>query len=1815
MKKKLTSFLLTLCMLLSLLPTAALAAGEFTGGMTAAVNSDVLWLFANGTAVTIAAKGTGTAIYADNGGTPTEIDLATVTAYKGDKKLTNNGDNGYDLSAVVVCGGSQISSLNRDTHVTMNGGTVGTLVGGCYGGTLTGSTYVTVTGGTLSGCISVSSKRSLIGGSFITSGNPSISGDTHVTITGGTFSAASLVGSAGSSDNPTSVNNAYLTLKGGSFTDFWQRISSGYSCTYSGGVYYYVDAAAPLPSALLKTGEDTNGGAADNRTAYVLSNQADDLFYTTAYGYNAGAVSTVKIDETNKTYTFSNVDKVSTGTSYTIPASFSIPAGYKLEIPKDVILTVPAGVTVDNSGAISIKGKLTNNGIISGSGSIVKVGSGGYTGGTPATDAVKSSVEGFTTLTIEKGTTAGTTKLTGVDAVTQGNTQYYKYVYGTEPAAPESGATWTNTGDYTQLTATPVDDIPAVVGYSSLVVCEVDSSNNYVKYGCVPLTADNVKAATLTDLSTAVTGGEGTNSTKITATAASGNSLYYTFSDTPTSGLYNMPVRTGGLTAVTSGKDISAEAGKYLVVYELSNTKNADDTYPLRGFACVKLEGKYYTGFTGGLVADTQNKIIYCNGATVCLSTGYDEIAQRITEPRLYVLDADGTTWKAATPKNLDFSAGDGYAAYTLSGKKDAADTAAKGTLYLLRSKEYYNINSTTQGFNTCLPAGATDFANAIVPEKTALDSINNYTVVGTIDPSKAKLNHLLSTTLSIDKLTVADGGKFIIPTKDESGILQPSDVLKVAFTGGKENITGTTENLVCAALRPQVDFKLLQKDGTEFPKDNGIYQIPSNKQVTIVAAFGADKPTASASPLPEKFLGTPTAEDNVSTSDKPTIPGYTLSFRQTASGGNTYSYQHFSGDKLDVKYSGGADGARVTTVALTLSSLKDYKGMELLAFNQNITDGGDGQIPPRYVDNMAGCSFTVTKGEQAAITATIPANVTYGGAGFNLNAKGGSGSGIYTYDSTVKTVATVDTSGNVTIVGAGETTIEVTRAGDNDYEPRTDTFTLTVAKKAPVAADLTLSGNSVTYDGNPKAVTVAAASGVTGLGTVSKIYYTGVSPTVYTISETAPTNAGTYQITVDAAEGTNYKAATGLAVGTLTIAKAENIAAPTNGVVDDVNNTFAFAKTPTYNEYQFSLDGGTTWADCVDTDSDANTITIKVGNIAGKVKVRVKETENVVGQALESSTAFTAALEGSVAVTGTAKYGETLTATVTGAQKNAVFTYVWKADGTKISGETDKTLLLTNADFLGKKITVEVTASPYTGTLKSTETAAVAKGDPKGAPAYTAITASDKTFADANLEIGTLKPNDTGYTLKWVDDKGAELPGTTKVAANTAYKWLFTPKDTTNYNTLTGSITLYTVSTGGGGGGSVIPTEQPPKIDPPITDNGTTSVTAAITPSVIGNSASAAVSSDTMDKALSSAVEAAKETGTQAKVEIKVDAPQGAATVNTKLPAGSLESIAASGASLSVDAGVAAVELSAATMSSVAKQAGSESITLTVATVKPENLTPEQQQTIGSGAKDGTVIDLNLNAGGKKISDLGGSVTVSIPVKSDNGTPPEQLKVWFLAGDGSITPCTGHYDAKSGCYTFTTDHFSAYALVKFPFTDVADNAWYYGSIAYAYMNKLFSGTSDTTFAPEAAMTRAMLVTVLWRMEGEPAVNYAMQFDDVTENQWYSEAIRWAAANKIVEGAGTSFMPNDSITREQLVTILYRYAEYKGTTVSMDGSMGLAGYDDAASISAYAQNAMLWAAKTGLVQGSAGKLMPQINATRAQVAAIIERFKSTKTTA
>ena len=232
---------------------------------------------------------------------------------------------------------------------------------------------------------------------------------------------------------------------------------------------------------------------------------------------------------------------------------------------------------------------------------------------------------------------------------------------------------------------------------------------------------------------------------------------------------------------------------------------------------------------------------------------------------------------------------------------------------------------------------------------------------------------------------------------------------------------------------------------------------------------------------------------------------------------------------------------------------------------------------------------------------------------------------------------------------------------------------------------------------------------------------------------------------------------------------------------------------------------------------------------------------------------------------------------------------------------------------------------------------------------------------------------------------------------------------------------------------------------------------------------------------------------------------------------------------------------------------------------------------------------------------------TVTLTPVPDRGYQVGSVAVTDRFGDAVAVT-----EQADGTYTFVMPNGQVTVTVTFeqaplPFPDVTEGDWFYDAVRYAYENGLMDGVGDSLFAPNSETTRAQLVTILHRLAGQPEPGGDSGFADVETGTWYTDAVAWAAANGIVNGTtDTTFAPGEDITREQLVTVLYRYAESKGYDVS--ASADLSGYPDAGQVQDYAQPAMAWAVAEGIVEGMDGNLNPTGDATRAQIATILMRF-------
>ncbi len=249
--------------------------------------------------------------------------------------------------------------------------------------------------------------------------------------------------------------------------------------------------------------------------------------------------------------------------------------------------------------------------------------------------------------------------------------------------------------------------------------------------------------------------------------------------------------------------------------------------------------------------------------------------------------------------------------------------------------------------------------------------------------------------------------------------------------------------------------------------------------------------------------------------------------------------------------------------------------------------------------------------------------------------------------------------------------------------------------------------------------------------------------------------------------------------------------------------------------------------------------------------------------------------------------------------------------------------------------------------------------------------------------------------------------------------------------------------------------------------------------------------------------------------------------------------------------------------------------------------------------------------AAGSGLMWYSGSATASAPLVDVTagtelaaGSPLTAGHRYLAETEAVVTAASSSSCAAEGLWRTTA---TGTAPVQSPFRDVANSAWYFDAVMYVVERGLFQGTSDTTFAPTDTMSRSMLVTVLYRLAGQPAVSGDIPFSDVPAGTWYTDAVLWASQTGIVTGtSATTFAPDVAVSREQIAVMLHRYCNYFGH----DGSAraDVSSFSDSGSISSFASDSVSWAVAEGLLQGADGRLSPTSSATRCEVATLLQRF-------
>ena len=333
-------------------------------------------------------------------------------------------------------------------------------------------------------------------------------------------------------------------------------------------------------------------------------------------------------------------------------------------------------------------------------------------------------------------------------------------------------------------------------------------------------------------------------------------------------------------------------------------------------------------------------------------------------------------------------------------------------------------------------------------------------------------------------------------------------------------------------------------------------------------------------------------------------------------------------------------------------------------------------------------------------------------------------------------------------------------------------------------------------------------------------------------------------------------------------------------------------------------------------------------------------------------------------------------------------------------------------------------------------------------------------------------------------------------------------------------------------------------------------------------------------------------------------------------------EALKEGGEGLTIRLPGSSVTLDAAALAAVAEQTAGEALVLNVDPVDESALNEAQKESLAD-RQIAALYDIYLTSGDERISDFGeGKARITLDHAAEEGQKLSGFAVWYAAEDG--TREKQPTSAAAEHISFIARHFSIYALTysdpaecardescpMSAFDDLDLSLWYHDGVHWALENEIMNGYGEGKFTPNDATSRAMIVTMLHRFEGEPAVSDALDFVDVPEGRWYTEAIRWAAANGIVNGYGDGrFGPNDPLTREQLAAILNRYAKFKGMDTDEGELKPLNRFTDAVEVSEWAVRSMRWAVDAGIINGVAEDLVsPRTEASRAQVATMLMRF-------
>ncbi len=482
--------------------------------------------------------------------------------------------------------------------------------------------------------------------------------------------------------------------------------------------------------------------------------------------------------------------------------------------------------------------------------------------------------------------------------------------------------------------------------------------------------------------------------------------------------------------------------------------------------------------------------------------------------------------------------------------------------------------------------------------------------------------------------------------------------------------------------------------------------------------------------------------------------------------------------------------------------------------------------------------------------------------------------------------------------------------------------------------------------------------------------------------------------------------------------------------------------------------------------------------------------------------------------------------------------------------------------------------------------------------------------FADADTDTLTYKVSVNGATAVTANANYSHTP---TAAGTTTLE--FKANDGAADSTDTYTVTL--TATGGGstgdgggniGGGSSTGT---PKVTTTTSGSGSNAVTTAgaeVSGNVTGGKQTVPVPTDIMI-GLTDAAKKAESAGGTAVASIDTGSGSGLTNVGVTIPGAQFNALASgTGAALQIKTGLGSVTFSSKAVDTIGS-AGSGDVTVGIGAVDKTTLSADEQKVVGSRP----VYSFSVTVGNTKVSEFGGSVTVSVPYTLGANEDPNAIVVYYIDASGKLQPMQGKYDTKTGAVTFETTHFSEYMIGynKVTFNDVPSTAWYSDAVTFIAARSIATGTGNGSFSPDAKLTRGEFLVMMMRAYSISAdTNPTDNFEDAG-NTYYTNYLAAAKRLGISTGVGDNrFAPEQDITRQEMFTLLYN--ALKTIDQLPDGNSGktLSDFSDSESISAYAQEAMSYLIKTGVVSGNNGQLSPTATTTRAQMAQVLHNLLS-----